>query len=150
MGTMDPNLRIALLKGMIPTETLRQLDAAELHDRLVKALELLAKSDAADSPALRKAFGQMAADLLGAQPRAKTELEVTQWLRKASKAPTRDEEAQARAQAQRIQQANPIAPRQQDSQQPVKPAPTTHLGPDATWTEVYDKSGRRLGRTPSA
>ena len=146
---MDPNLRVALIKGMIPTETLRQLDDEELRDRLAKALELLAKSDTADSPALRKAFGQMAQDVLAAQPRTVTEQQVTQQLYKAARAADPREAAAARARAAQIQASNPVAPRRSQAPKSVTPAASRHLGPAAPTTEVFDKSGRRLGRVPA-
>jgi len=94
----------------IPAGVLVRIGQDEILDRLDEATTLSAKADMAPAEVARGHM-EMAREVLAAEPRDEVEREAGRWLAKADGAYTAIHAAECRAQADRIRDANPAAPR---------------------------------------
>lgn len=101
----------SLIAAMVPIDIRKQLDAEELGDRVAEAARLLELSKAAESPVLATEFGQMARDVLAAQPREVTAGQIDALMFKSAWADSIDQAARFWAAAEQVRAAHPMAPR---------------------------------------
>src|SRR5262249_19579351 len=104
----------ALIASMIPDEIVKQIDEEELGDRLVAAARLLDRARGATG-VVAAGYGQMARDLLAAQPRAVTAAQVRGLMTRSATATTDDDRERWRAAAERVKAAHPMSPRRNPS-----------------------------------
>jgi hypothetical protein len=138
--TRDLEHQYRLVTHLIPDEVRKSIDQVELLDRLVHANTLVRKSQDAADPVLRKSYGELAQAVLRAQPRAVTDQQVAERIAKA--ATTRDQrQADAlRAQADRIRERHPTAPRRDEIAKVAKAK--------AGQLPCYDAAGDLIGFCP--
>lgn len=113
MAQPSPELqrRYGLLAGQIPGEIRAAIDDDELRDRFAMAEGLLRDSQAAKSPAVRKALGERSARVLQARPRAQTEQIVVAKMAKAKRIGDPNQAAALERQAREELEMHPPAVR---------------------------------------
>jgi hypothetical protein len=105
-----------LVANLIPSVVLKSIDQTELLDRLTHARELTRKSQTAIDPVARRGYARLAQAMLTARPRAEIQHEYAERVAKAAGLPPGSRQADAiRREAMDWLDANPVAPRREDS-----------------------------------
>ena len=133
-----------LVANLVPTEVLKQIDQAELYDRIIHAEDLGRRSRGATDVTLRKGYAQLAKAVLSARPRAEVARQSAELVAKAAGLPPASRQASAlRYEAQQLLEQHPAAPRRAEHRDvavaKAKAADADHL------TVVYDPAGQPIG-----
>jgi hypothetical protein len=148
MAEVSPELqrRYGLMIGSIPEAIRKAIGSEELTDRLVMAAGLMRESQAARSPADRRALGTRAARVLGARPRAETEQIV---VAKMAKAKAIGDPAQAMSLERQARQELALNPpavrRRRPGGRPVAKASANAKAAGGTLIAVYNQAGELVG-----
>ena len=129
-----------LVADLVPDDVMKQIPQEELLDRILHAEDLGARSRAAADPTLRKGYSSLARAVLRAQPRAVTERQANDLIAKAAGVGNTRQADALRAEAQRLQELHPPAPRRGESVAVAK----AQAGDDALMI-CYDEAGVPFG-----
>jgi hypothetical protein len=135
----------ALIAAMIPVDIRKQIDDEELGDRLAAAARLLERARGTTG-VVAAGYGQMARDILKAQPRAVTTTQVRSLMTKSAQSTTPAEQERWRAAAERVKAEHPMAPQQRPPDMVAKAGKAGSA--DEELVAVYDASGDLLGVVP--
>lgn len=144
MAQITKSIRMAhgFAADLVPAEVLKSIDQSELYDRLIYAGQLVRKSQAATDVTIRRGYAKLAQQVMLAQPRSETERQVGVLVAKAAGAGNTRQADVIRAEAQRLQELHPAAPRRSESVAVTKAKAESEI---ANMILVYDSAGNAVG-----